>query len=312
MRSLLIICVPALLLSSCARLFNAPKQTICLRTDGPVTVVSGGDTLKTRNNQVLMHPRRKNEPLHITLVTDSITKTIRIPAQNSFMYWSNIFTSCGIGMLFDRDSPKRYGYPARLYVQTTDTATRYQRYQALHRKGDLLLHLSIPYINNFELQPQDEPYKSNTGFWGLSAGLDWFHSDSRFWSVQASAMTDFFVPLPGAVDISGEYELMSSAGITVTHNHRVKRFSLGYGLAFARNNWDLRYYDRFGAPPPSRTPVKKSHSALGLAFPLYYKWREHFNLGLVYRPTFYQTGPGGGFLYEHVISLELAWKLKLK
>ena len=313
MRPFLIILIPALLLSSCARFFNAPSQTVWLHTNGPATIISGKDTLKTGNNQVRLRTERKHEPLQLTVATDSITKTVNIPAHNSFMYWSNLYSTCGIGMLVDRNSPKRYAYPSRIYLHTNDTTATWKGYQPSYRRGELLLHLSVPYVNHFVFHPQGESYRSNTGFWGLSVGLDWFHSPSRFWAVQTSTMTDLFVPVPAAVDISGEYELMSTAGISVTHHHILKWFSLGYGISYARNSWDLRYYNRFGAPPPSRTPVKKSHNSLGLVFPCSYKWREHFNVGLVYRPSLFQTdNPGRGFLYEHVISLDLAWKLKLK
>ena len=34
-------------------------------------------------------------------------------------------------------------------------------------------------------------------------------------------------------------------------------------------------------------------------------------LGLVYRPGLYRLGADAGFCYEHVISVEIAWKMGL-
>ncbi len=58
----------------------------------------------------------------------------------------------------------------------------------------------------------------------------------------------------------------------------------------------------------------KSHSALGLIFPLYYQFDrlfqfDHFYIGLVYRPTFYRRNTSTDpFEYEHLISFEFGVK----
>lgn len=38
---------------------------------------------------------------------------------------------------------------------------------------------------------------------------------------------------------------------------------------------------------------------------------EDFNIGIVYRPTFYRPDLINKFKYEHLISIDFAWKIRL-
>ena len=145
----------------------------------------------------------------------------------------------------------------------------------------------------------------------MTVGLDYYHAKNQFVNLGLSGVSDFFVPVPAAVDISGEYEMMSSLYFSLSNNHRLKRFAIGYGLSYGRNTWDFRYYDRFAPPPPTRDPVKKRHNAYGLVFSTYFQLGANSNLGVVYRPTFYRPNTTDEFLYEHLVSIDLAWKIWL-
>ena len=299
-------------MTSCATIINQPHKNITVYTTQPSEIILGKDIIKTTENKANLKVERKKETLVIVANTDSLTKTFNVEPKNSFMYWSNIFCNYGVGMFVDRNNPKRYTYPQRIYLNSTDTIGRYYKYGQANNKGELYLHLSLPYINSFHLTPENEATKTNTGFWGLTIGIDYYHSKNQFVNLGISGVSDFFVPVPAAVDISGEYELMSSRYISLSNNHRINRFTVGYGLSYARNTWDFRYYGRFDPPPPSREPVKKSHSAIGLIFPTYFQMGEYFNIGLVYRPTFYRPNLTNKFKYEHLISIDFAWEIRLK
>jgi hypothetical protein len=123
---------------------------------------------------------------------------------------------------------------------------------------------------------------------------------------------DFFVPVPAAVDISGEYALMSSTYLSLMDNYKFKRFSVGYGLNYSRNTWDYRYYARFDSQPPTREPVKKTSQSIGLTINGHYQIGKHFFIGLIYRPTALNVKPTNQFKYEHLISMEFAWRIRLK
>jgi hypothetical protein len=235
---------------------------------------------------------------------------IKLRPKNSFNYYANVLTY-GLGFIWDSKSPKRYTYRKNVYIDYNSTKQKPERFLP-SKRGQLNLVYSIPYINNFYLQPQDEPTKINTGFWGVSAGLEYYYKSNKFINLSVSGATDFFVPVPAAVDISGEYELMSSVYIGLTNNYQFKTFTIGYGLNYAKNIWDFRYSGFGDPPPPTREPVTKSNQSIGLILNSYYQLGRHFNLGLIYRPTLISVYPTMETKYEHLISLDFAWKFKLK
>lgn len=123
-------------------------------------------------------------------------------------------------------------------------------------KGQLVLHLSLPYINNFHLNPANEGIKNNTGFMGYAIGLDYYHRSNQYLIFSFSQIQDFFLPIM-FVDRGDEYELMSSYVFNLSNNHMVNHFSLGYRLVFSKNSWELR--NLFGDENSStRKPVKKA------------------------------------------------------
>jgi hypothetical protein len=291
---------------------NQSHENIVIYTTQASKIIYKQDTISTlKNNRVRLTVERQKEALKIVISNDSLSKTVAIPSKNSPEYNLNILCNYGIGMLVDRKNPKRYAFPKRVYINASDTLNQYFKYRQLSNKGALYLHFSLPHINSFHLTPENEGAKVNTGFWGFTVGLDYYHAEKQFLNIGVSGVSDFFVPLPAAVDLSGEYELMRSRYISISNNHSIKRFKLGYGLSYARNTWEFIFYDRFDPPPPTREPVKKSAFAFGLIFPTYFRLGERFNIGLVYRPTFYRPNSTINFRYEHLISVDFAWKVRL-
>jgi hypothetical protein len=180
-------------------------------------------------------------------------------------------------------------------------------------KGDLWLDLSVPYVNNFYFNSENEEPKVSTGFWGLAAGIDYYHSENQFVSLKGFGAVDFFLPVPAAIDYSGdewEDEFIYSFIIAISNNHRINRFNLGYGLSFASNSWDNDYYSNI-PESPARDNIHRIHSAFGLFFPVYYRITKFFNVGIIYRPTFFRPSMDDKFKYEHLLSLDCAFKLPI-
>lgn len=297
-----------LFLTSCASVFNERTTTTKIYTTRASKIIFNKDTIETFANKAKLNLERRKETLFLRVISDSLEKRIVLKPQNSFNYYGNILTY-GIGFLVDKKKPKRYGYPRKIFLNSLDTLSKYFRYDQEDKKGQLHLHLSLPHINNFLLKPINESAKTNTGFWGISIGMDYYYQNNKFLNISASAVSDFFVPIPAAVDIKGEYELMTSSSLYLSNNYKIRRFSIGYGLSYSRNTWDLRYYDLFNPPPPSRPPVKKSKDAFGFIFSSYYQLGKCFNIGVIYRPSFWPINSEQTFQYEHLISMDFAWKL---
>lgn len=303
-----------LLLTSCATVLNRPTKTVNIITTLPARVVLNKDTLPNYHNRSQAVVYRQKKEVQLKVIGDSLSKIVKVQPRNSFAYWLNAYPvpMFWTGFLIDKHQPKRYSYPNRIYVDMADPADHPLKFDPRNQKGNVYLQVSLPHINSFLLKPDHEQdYKASLGFWGFTLGLDYYHSPRQFVSISASAVSDFFLPVPAAVDMSGEYELMTSGYVALSNNHRIHRFSLGYGISLARNGWGL-YYEDWGDPAPStREPVILSNNALGLIFPVSYQMGEHFFVGTVYRPTLFRLSSVSPVKYEHLISLELGWRIRL-
>ncbi|MCC5918632.1 MAG: hypothetical protein JJU02_15020 [Cryomorphaceae bacterium] len=313
MRQTLYLLSISVLLPSCATMLNSKQTSVKIISNEPISLIINEDTVINNSTEKKISVNRSKEPLIATIYKDNLTKTIKIKPRNSFAYWLNIYPNWHLwtGFLFDKNKAKRYTYPKRVYLDMTDTNRQYYTYLPWRRKGNIDFHLSIPHINIFLLNPENESSKSSIGFWGLTFGLDYYHSKNQFINASISGVSDFFFPIPAAVTIIGEYELMSSIFTTLSNNHRLGHFTFGYGLSYARNIWDYQYYDNFDPPPATREPIKRSHHSIGLVFPAYYQIGEIFHIGIVYRPSFFRPNLTKYIEYEHVISIDFAWKFGL-
>jgi hypothetical protein len=298
--------------TSCAGIINQPITRTIVHVKEPTRLVVNGDTLRTITRQYPIVLERSSEPVELLAITDSTQTKITLQPRGSFAWWANIFCNYGIGMLVDKNNPKRYTYPNHLYLDREDSLYRFTNYQPDHRKGQWQLHLSLPYINNFYFQPREEKSKANTGFLGLSVGLNYYHSKKQFLKLSTLGVLDFMVPFPAHVDYSGGHEFMRSVSVSLSNNHHWKRFTLGYGISLAKNIWEYRYYNLFEPPPPTRDPVVRRDYSLGLLLSTYYNVGKRFGLGLIYRPTFARLNKPADFAYEHLISVDIAWKIVVK
>ncbi|MES2431105.1 MAG: hypothetical protein V4556_09215 [Bacteroidota bacterium] len=185
-------------------------------------------------------------------------------------------------------------------------------YVSNEKKGEFLLKLSLPWVNNFCLKPQNENYKVNTGFVGFAAGLDYYHTQKQFLNVTGSTATNFFIPVPAPAHFEGVHTFINSSSIAVSNNHKLKRISLGYGISYSNNVWDLQYSgSREDTLAFNERPRRKSYSTLGFMFPAHYQIKKSLYAGIIYRPTFFRFNTSEKFAYEHLISIDIGWRIRL-
>ena len=287
---------------------NERTTRIKLYTDRTTKLIVNNSSY-TIDNKYIIKVNRQKDTLVLIASNDTLKKEIRLKPINSFYYYSNIITY-GLGFIWDYKNPKRYTYQRNVYIDLNSISKRPERFLP-SRKGQVDFIYSLPWINSFYLHPKYESTKINTGFWGVAIGLDYYHKRNRFISLTANAVSDFFIPVPGAVDISGEYELMSSIYLNLTDNLQFKRLTYGFGFNYSKNIWDHRYSKFGNPPPPSREPITKSSQSIGLTFNGYFRLGNHFNIGLIYRPSLFNVHPYEGFKYEHLISIDFGWKWKI-
>ncbi len=312
------------LLGSCATLSRKGMYDMRINTNAEnAKVVITGSIYSL---PATVRVKRSGKDLDVRLITDtnSFDYTIRPSVNPAFLFGNLLWVyAAPAAYLVDLTNEKRFYYGKSVFLNVYDTASlirtpvskSFRNYFSKtypDNKGRQYLQLSLPYVNAFNLKPAHEARKINTGFWGIHLGLDHWYADDAFLNVGISGITDHFVPVPVGASMSGEFEKMNSLYGSFANNHKISRLSLGYGISYALNTWHLRYYDRYSAPPPSRTPVKRTHSSLGLIFPVHFQLLKQLHLGIIYRPGFFTPNQTHAFTYEHTISWGISWKIIIK
>ncbi|MFV0554278.1 MAG: hypothetical protein ACK5LR_06190 [Mangrovibacterium sp.] len=301
-----IVCLGAVcFLTSCATLLNERTTYVTVKTTEPAMIICGSDSIETGRKKTVLKLERSSDPITISAISDSLKSQVTLEAQNSKIYKYNIF-NLGLGMLVDKDSPKRYEYPTVVKINLHDSIPRVYNPHAIPPQGSLLLHVSLPHVNSFYFQPADEGKKYSTGFLGFSAGLDYYYKENSFVNLSRSAMTNFPLPFPAPIDYDGGvHERFNLMDWSLSCNRKHGRWSCGYGVSWSEKTWRQQDFEETG------NDMTKKYATIGFVFPAYYQFGKAFHLGLIYRPSFYQFGEHGGFNYEHSISIDFAWKIKL-
>jgi len=115
-------------------------------------------------------------------------------------------------------------------------------------------------------------------------------------------------------------EAFRSANITLTDNYIFGRFTLGYGINYAIYTWKLDNED-YNFPPSIpeedirpedlRPSLKKNSHGFGFGLKIHNQFTKWLSAGIVYNPPFVNTFPETEWKYQHVLSLECVYKLKL-
>lgn len=321
MRNILLL-IPIFLFSSCATLILRKDYDVRVLTDIPNAKAEILDT--TYNLPAEFRIKRSKQDLEIKLISDSVEKDYLVKASpnGAFLYGNLLWMQVSPATyLIDFTNQKRFYYGKSIFLNSSDTlgiirpkvSKGYYNYWTKSfptNKGQLNFTYSLPWVNSFYFQPNQESSKANTGFWGISAGLEYYYKDNKYLSLTGSVVMDFFIPFPAAVDFEGERESMYSVYSSLTDNYRFRRFTVGYGLNFSRNTWSLTHHG--GSIPPTREPVTKSSNSMGFTIDGYHQIGKRFYVGLIYRPTLINVYPVVDFKYEHLISLDFKWKFRLK
>jgi hypothetical protein len=320
MPKVLVTLLLALCCSSCATIYSG-KSTY-------VTVSSNANDAKARiagNGKQLpaeFKVQRSAEPLMVELVTDSVTKEYAIPARlRPLTKFGNILWGIAYPLAFyvDKYTERGYYYGDHVFLDsnsqtpiTPDLLTSLSANYYDTKKGLVNYTTSIPLVNNFDLHPRMGGPIRNTGLLGLSAGLEYYYKDDRYFKLGAFVLADALSHEPQ--QYRDGFTSTYSIGLSLTQNRVYNRLSVGYGINYAQNAWiyDNQYPDN-NLPPRPGTPerIQRATASLGLQLNAYYRVGKQFHIGIVYNPYVYDVAPSGEFNYQHTISLDLLWKLRL-
>lgn len=300
--------VSCVLLSGCAGILNSHTREINIHTTKPSKIVFEEDTIATVNNKAYIVVKRQKQPVTFSVIRNDTVKTISLRSRNSINFYANIYTY-GIGFIADWDNPKRYSYRKHVFVNSNESSNRIYRYDQHSRKNKLYLHLSLPYINALYFKPKGQGNQFSVGCFGLAVGLDYYYQKKQFLSVTIDFAANLPTPLPVPIsDLSRDD--MQTSFTSISHNHAVSRFTFGYGLTVVQNSWGYNpgWQD---TSFPQRKQQREQHTAAGLIFTSYIKTGRSFNIGIIYRPTFFRFNTPDPFEYEHYLGIDFAWKIRL-
>lgn len=301
---------------SCASLINSPSTPISVISNQELNIEIQGEKFNLSQEPLELSIPRKKESLLLKVYNDSIDQQIKIDAKNSFAYWLNLYPGIWPGFLIDKNNDKRYTYQRRIFLDIKEDSIQVLKHNPWSQKGRLDFFFTLPHVNSFYFSIPGEGIKSKTGFIGISGGLDFYYSKHNYLRFSSFAVMDFISPFPASPNFEEEYESLSASGFTVSNNHVLKKLSVGYGFTYRNNTWiytnEGTYDDSLGVYTVDYEQRRTKHVSLGFMTSVYVKMGKHFNLGLIYQPTFLRPEFDQGFRYEHLISLDLAWKYTLK
>lgn len=279
-----------------------------IHTKSPALIVVNNDTMQTSNEVASFMVTRSKKPLPVVSIVDTISKIYMIKSQISPVFLSNLLLGyAGIpGLIIDAHSNKAYSYPEHIFINPAESKTKYSKFGNYNHKGEFYLNFSIPELNILKQYTHYAGYVNKAGCLGISGGLDYYHKPLQFVNLSGAIALTFEAPIPLPLEYFGPHNNAHTKYISISNNHRYYFLSYGYGLSFSQNVWN--YYGEMNFDNFGSMEIHKKSFAIGFVFPLYLKLGKTFNLGFIYRPSFYRPYSPQPFKYEHLISVDLAWK----
>jgi hypothetical protein len=297
-----------ILFSSCASVFNSPTHVVAVRTSPLVEkILVNRNVYNVYNGEVKVHVQRAKDPLIIGFTGRDSIRHIYIQPRSSFIYLAGALSTAGLTCLVERNHPKRYTHQKNIYLEQAANSITLRRFGPT-QKGILQFELSMPYMNY--LQVQTTTGKAHRfGFMGLGGGINYFYKDNRFLSISGGVAADIPIPFPAPLDYGpGMHEQASSVFISARHNHMGRSFEFGYGFSYSKFAWTM--FDHTTVPAVAGQHILTE--AFGLSLVARYRPTKNLRVGILYQPALSKSNSNPGLTYQHLLSLEIAVKLRLR
>jgi len=307
---------------------NRKMYSLKVSTNNPDSQIVYDETEYSTPAKIMV--TRSEADLHIALLTDSVKKNFIVTSRLNKQFWFGnplVLYMCfaPVGWGVDLTNPRRFTYGNNLFLDYYDTIrvirpkitpqlNHFLTRQYPSRQGQINLLFSYPLLNSFHFKPQNEPSKTWVGWLWLGLGVEHFYTNTKSLQFRADAITDFIAPFPAPADFWSDRETLNSWYISITDNWKIRRFTFGYGVNYAENTWifiPYPEYDESGNLIPKREYTRKTNETLGLTFNSYYQLLSWLYVGVVYRPSVYQLSPQRGLTYEHIVTFDALFKIRL-
>ena len=268
---------------------------------------------------------RSERPLKLTYIVDTTKTKVSVkPILHPNYNYGNLITISGY--LFDHLSEKRFYYgktlilnpniPAKLIEEPlfkslkeygNDFVNQFSKSYSTE-KGDVHFNFSIPTACNFYMQPIGQGIKKSVGF-GVAIGLDYCYKKNKYLSFELAGFVDHFRLFGKSYEDDDDYifERQSATHYSLTDNFKLKRFSIGYGIAYSENNWYQENVKQIDDYDVIASKIRYNRN-LGFVFNGYFHIFKHFLVGVHYRPSILEVAPSTEFSYQHIFGVDYQFK----
>ena len=307
-----------LIVSSCATLFNKPYKTVSINVDTPCKLVTEKDTFLINQQERIKFTRKNGGVNFTTIYNDTLKNEYFIPSRvSSTAYWN--FAGFGLlGVLVDAFSPKTYSYPHYLNLAPAKKSIEYRTYRP-SKQGDLFFNISLPLLNVIDVNMPLTGYHIQGNMMGLGLGLDYYYAPSTFITISGTTVNDFFTLIGTNPYSDFHYTDIRTNYLSITHNHKIKKVTFGYGVTYNRNQfiesnqYDLIPYDTLSTYNSNDYNVTHSEitQSFGLLFNLKVQAGKYLYASFNYRPSILQPGRINPYVFEQYAGFELCYKFKM-
>ena len=200
-----------------------------------------------------------------------------------------------VGVIVDLLSDKRFSYPNNIRIRADTATNEYQRIWDEHKPGDFAFFASLPTVSYYRYSSDLAPNFVNAGLFGGTIGVDYNHSTRHYYRATVGTLISFTTWQQNWLS-----DGVFSSHLLLSRHTRRDRLTLGYGPALVSN----RYTDEFLEDQRFQQTI----TSLGANFSTYVKLSQQTNLGLLYRPTFFNFNGNQRFDYQYALTLDLQWK----
>ena len=166
----------------------------------------------------------------------------------------------------------------------------------------------MPYGNHFYLN-RGLDFGGSFGFFGISAGFEYYFSDRFCLNMDFGGLTDFPFPFPVSYHPEN-YSRSFARYMDIQIGSDFRRFHYDLGVQLNRTSYyEIETLEVF---PVFRDTVKYDlkQTNFGFALSTYYRVSRNFNLGLNYYPSFLVLGSKPKFDYSHLLFFELSFRIE--
>lgn len=312
----------ALTLTSCATVFNKKNQAIYLYS------TTNKESVKVQDSVYKLPLRlevlRSKKDMEVTLLTDSVALdyTVKSTVDGKIVYNLGGLMFAPIGFVIDLTNPKRFVYPKQIYLDPNEDdrvidgskkrkqkvekmkyrVDKYFAYKPDTKKGDIYFNGTLALFNylSFDL-PKDggKPTGFGMGYGGV--GFSYYYTDKNYLSLDLTANNNIaFLPLFND-------RILGSYTVKLENHHQFNRFTVGYGIFSGSNEFLVEEGDY-----NSVFDLESKQKVVGLVLSTNLELIKNLHLGFSYKPALYEVGASKGWINNHVVSLEIMYKLRLR